>query len=410
MTRLPLLVLCLTALTACKNPAPPASVHEEEETLATSAPPQDVAEVPPPSSSGALDKLCPAQGAPSCKGEAQACQSKQFEACIRLATDFVMPEGELEVDAPKANAVLDFACQAGSQEACLNFALHHEQGIGFGGPKLKEARERFEALCTDEVVLGCAGLWRALVRENKAQEAIEQGGRWCLEKSAFSVCREMGEFALLSQNVRAVESSLELLEHACHKGEHLESCYLLAKALLSFEGDEHRRTYGRNTLVKTCERGMSEACRQAGVQFEAEGAALGPTAAMYYERGCLGGDPPSCGLHGTWLMTHKRDAASSKLAVERLEVGCEFGQVPACTTLARMTRASGAPKLAEAALARVQQKVSARCAQESRPVACAMEGEFWDKGWSGRRDPAKAAVAREKACALGVVNACQRPK
>jgi hypothetical protein len=131
--------------------------------------------------------------------------------------------------------------------------------------------------------------------ERDTSRAVAEAG--CAAGAATG-CALAGELWLRGEDAVAVKNAAALLDRGCVRLSP-RACALLGALLVEGQGiaaDPHR---AEELWKWSCDKGEPQGCRQAGVRAE-----QGPDvslAAPFYQRGCDGGDAPSCRLLATLL-------------------------------------------------------------------------------------------------------------
>lgn len=369
----------------------------------------------------------------------RACQERgEIGACTRAAELYCEGANGQPFDPERSFHYATLGCDGGDGLACAVLGRLRENGIGTEwAPKL--AVVDYDKACAAGTGLGCALLGAMYVRGHgvdadpeKAQRygaraqalwsAACQGAepRWCThaalltghgpdaEQLAQAYNRRACDHGFARGCVRLLDSQLESgtakqsavlgeLSRLCDRGEP-SACERIARIeRRDAQGDLGALRHAAQLTVRACELGMSEACMEAGILFEAgeyvsqdDGAKL-----RYLGTACDRGRAEAC----LYLAQDAVERGASEREVERLDRrACELGNIEACGDAVRQ------------ATARHDDAVAVRFATEE----CRMGGDDGCKEIIAR-DAALPAVPHDQelrdyraVCDTGRAPACER--
>lgn len=198
----------------------------------------------------------------------------------------------------RAHSMYRDACEGGSADACGNWGVMFEHGLGIP-VDLVEARRLYEVGCEGDSANACVNLGflheqgRGAARELDRAAALYETA---CEQGQMRGCGRLGK--LLAGG--AVDGELypsagELLTRACD-GDFPRAC--LWAGVREVEGRDGERHPGRaaRRFARACEHDVPEACVQLGRLHElGDGVPEDPAGAgALYRRACEAGDPRGC--------------------------------------------------------------------------------------------------------------------
>lgn len=185
----------------------------------------------------------------------------------------------------------------------------------------------------------------------------------------------------------------------CERG-HVQSCAVLGALYARGEGVPKDVARAATFLERSCDGGEPLACVNLGVLHERgeAGAKDAVRAAAFYKRACGLGDGKGC-FDLALLLEPGAVGADLERAVDAYRQGCDLGEGAACVNLGLLAEAGRATKLTDAPPALFE-----RACEGGSGEGCFNLARLLDKGPT--RDAARAHVAFERGCDLGLAQAC----
>lgn len=250
----------------------------------------------------------------------------------------------LPADPPGAALLFEASCTAGSGEACHYLGMQYLLGMGVT-PNPDLARAHNLTACQRHVAAGCGAL----------AGMIEAG-------LSFSTDME------LAATMRG---------RACEWGD-LYSCAMLGSMLMERVDEAGSVQRAGSLLLKACKGNKASGCIH-----------LGDLVGAGKLTDAMGTDP--VGIYSR--------------AAELGEEGCKAGDIVGCMSqvesLFKLNRADDAGALARM----LRPRLEAEC-QDGDVRGCLLLEDLCEETWGGIQDPAAAADARRRACAMGAKTAC----
>lgn len=284
------------------------------------------------------------------------------DACTALAQSHAWG-GLAGQDPKRALAVANASCGRGYRPACLLVADYALLGIGVV-PNAEAARQRYAALCDQDLPEGCWKLGNVLSQAGKHDDAVRLFRRACEEGLAagcnsFGFCLYTGQGATWN-----VGEAAAAYERACELGDE----YGCANV-----GELHQFGIGVPIDLAAAASAYGRACDEVAV---AGCARLGELV----ERGEGG---------------RKRDAGAARDLYVR---GCDAGAPEACRALAALDERGG--KGGASTIAKLYQRAYDLALEQAKgnPYYAYVIGTFHRDGIAVTRDAKEAAVWFDKAC------------
>lgn len=191
----------------------------------------------------------------------------------------------------------------------------------------------------------------------------------------------------------------------CDRG-HVQSCAVLGALYARGEGVPKDVPRAVAFLEKSCDGGEKLACVNLGVLFERgepggkteQGAKDAVRAASFYKKACDLGEGKGC-FDLALLLEPGAMGADLERVVDAYRKGCDLGEAAACVNLGLLAEVGRATNITDAPAALFE-----RACEGSSGAGCFNQARLLDKGPT--RDPARALVAFDRACELGVPQAC----
>lgn len=291
----------------------------------------------------------------------RACDLGDLIGCDKFA-DELRTNSLNPSDLARSDAILESACEAGGEEACLSLSsLLMESGQSEDDAR---AIDMLDEMCRQSVLSACQTIASRLKYQSEPEEwRVGQYQHIACYLESASECMDMGErvykgigvakdrdLALVYYDkacqieagyceISAALRELPALRSACTPDD-AQACAKLGKALALVLSPEADRETALELLVSSCRNGIGEACNDAAGVIEQK----------------YSFDDPD----------------RSALLSEMLERGCEADNFDACFTLARALEAG---RLGTTNVERAVELYSRLCDAEY-PDACAMESKF----------------------------------
>ncbi len=229
-----------------------------------------------------------------------ACDGGNLLGCRCLGRLYVRGKGVAR-NLSLAMSRLGRACDLGDATSCVLIGTLHVEGA-FGAPDYAKAAPYYLKACDGGDGGACvrvAGCYRsgqglprdeakALEFDDKACKAGEQTG-----------CRSLEEAEAAAR--RSAPGALAANQRACAGGV-ARACRDLAWTYAKGEGVAKSPGEAQRLLDRACDLGDAAVCRDQGLMLTIGPVKDKPRGARYLEKGCLGGDPISCGRLGTMYM------------------------------------------------------------------------------------------------------------
>ncbi len=215
-----------------------------------------------------------------------ACEGGSTDACGNWGVMFEHGLG-VAADPMEARRLYEHACEAGGQHACVNLGFLHEQG--YGAPRdLDRAVTLYRGACRDDQMRGCGRLGRLLATGAHPSAGLPAAGT--------------------------------LLDRAC-EGDYVQACLWAGEHLVAGHDAERHPARAARRFRRACEHDVPEACVTLGRMHE-----LGDgvredlaEASELYRRACEAEDPRGCAAverlsrareieRNTELTAHRHDA------------------------------------------------------------------------------------------------------
>lgn len=225
--------------------------------------------------------------------ERHPCTAQDWDRCGEQAL-----EAKRQGDYARAHSIYAEACGGGSADACGNWGVMFEHGLGIAVDVL-EARRLYDDACEADSAHACANLGALFEHgrgtDREPRRAAKYYDRAC-DGGQMQGCARLGQL-LAAGTIRpdGWPPAGELLERAC-AGDFPRAClWKGARDLEGLEG-ERRATRAAESFARGCERDVFEACVQLGRLHElGDGVEEDSTlAAKFYRRACEGGESRGC--------------------------------------------------------------------------------------------------------------------
>jgi TPR repeat protein len=309
----------------------------------------------------------------------RACDAGKATACKRLA-DLVRDSPAIPRDDARVKALSSRACDLGEGVACLNLVDTGSIGRSEDPPPEARARlDRTEALLT--------------------ARCDAHDGASCMVLSALALMLQPDRVKSRTLAARAGED----LESSCLGGAAAD-CPRGAVTLDGIGGGAFRID---RLLKHGCDLGDAESCtllaNSSTTATRAEKTAL-------FDKGCAGGREDACFLLAKLQDEAAPDDPSSGMAAlqqaARLaRARCNLAEPGACEALATVLVL---PNVQDADAAKIAADLEEVCDRRAA-VTCNALAEALSKGPEARRDPARIARLKKKACDFGYPFACADP-
>lgn len=308
----------------------------------------------------------------------RACQDRgEIKACTRAAELYWDGANGHPFDPERSFRYATQGCDGGDGLACAVLGQQRENGIGTEwAPKLAVAD--YDKACAAGAGLGCALLGAMYFRghgvdaDPQKAETYEERARtlwstacrgaeprWCTyaalltgsgadaERLARAYNRRACDHGIARGCVRVLEAQVESgaaersgveeeLSRLCHDGEPT-ACERLARSERA-QGYRDAPRRAAKLTVRACELGMSEACMEAGILFEAGEHVPQDDAAKqrHLDAACDRGRAEAC----LYLAQDAAARPTAEREIERLDRrGCELGNFEACSDAMRRASA-----------------------------------------------------------------------
>jgi TPR repeat protein len=308
----------------------------------------------------------------------RACQDRgEIKACTRAAELYWDGANGHPFDPKRSFRYATRGCDSGDGLACTILGQQRENGIGTEwAPKLAVAD--YDKACAAGAGLGCALLGAMYFRGHgvdadpeKVLAYVERARtlwsaacqgeepRWCThaallvgsgadaERLAQAYNRRACDHGIARGCVRVLDAQLEFgtaersgvegeLSRLCHDGEPT-ACVRLAR-IEPAQGDRDALRRAAELTVRACKLGMSEACLEAGILFEAGEYVRQDDAAKQRHLGaaCDRGRAEAC----LYLAQDAATRGAPEREIERLDQrACELGNFEACSDAMRRASA-----------------------------------------------------------------------
>lgn len=226
--------------------------------------------------------------------EQHPCTAKAWDRCGEQAL-----AAKRDGDYVQAHALYRQACEGGSADACGNWGVMFEHGLGVL-VDVPESRRLYRAACDDGSANGCVNLAFLLEQGRGAARDVDGAavlyGRAC-DAGELRGCGRLGWLVSTGAVVdEALPGAEPLLERAC-EGDYPRACVWAAERDLEGRDDGERKPERAvRRLRRACERDVPEACVLLGRLYEVGDGVredLGE-AAGFYRRACEGEEPRGC--------------------------------------------------------------------------------------------------------------------
>lgn len=238
---------------------------------------------------------------------------------------------ELDMDYPKAVALDQQACDAGSDRACTNLARLYRMGKVTGEPDPAMAVKLVQEGCDRDYAKACGFLgyyYSAAIGFDKPDyaKALLYGRKAC-ERDETPVCHNLAWLYLFGQGVEQdYGKAVELYSGACEREKFASSCGNVAELVMVGAAPTQDMAKVLADVEASCEAGIAGACAIAG-RFYRDGVQVErapETAAALYAKACKLGDTFACSV---------KDAPAEAAFSELLSTACGEGDASACHAL-----------------------------------------------------------------------------
>jgi TPR repeat protein len=225
--------------------------------------------------------------------EQHPCTAKAWDRCADQAL-----AAKRDADYVQAHALYRQACEGGFADACGNWGVMFEHGLGVT-VDLPESRRLYRSACDDGSPHGCANLAFLLEQGRGATRDIDGAAtlyRTACDAGHMRGCGRLGWLVSTGAlHDEALPSAPELLDRAC-EGDYPRACLWAAERDLDGRDGERRPERAARRLQRACEHDEPEACVTLGRLHElGDGVAEDPgQAAALYRRACEGNESRGC--------------------------------------------------------------------------------------------------------------------
>lgn len=336
----------------------------------------------------------------------RACDAGEGSSCLALAEMEARGAGG-PVDADGSHAAARRACDLGEERACAMVAEHEHRGaaaaaaaVGAGaavatvaGAATSEARPAAEASNGAPSTTAAAAPTAAPQSTTSLPTCSRQDPQGCEALGRHHL--DQGRLA----DARAP------LQRACTAGR-FEACRVLGVALLASATGPTSRAHREGTALvrRACEGASAAACEPAARAVAVGGGARAERdAVVLAERGASADDPPSLAYLGELLARRVPADAARVLFLRRK--ACDRGVSSACRQGLEWVDSHEALRTShrDDALA-----LDLKGCELEIGAACQRGGMAYAEGAGLPRDPSRGAELLERACHLGVTDACGR--
>ena len=305
----------------------------------------------------------------------KSCEKGEQDACARLGSMFLIGDG-VTLDPRNGARMLGQACEKGSARGCCTLLAHYydpddtrpetqapacndacDGGFGpacraiermrrAGGPRASDpkaaarsklARDLDESACHAGDAEACHGLAEMLLADGDAGDAVR--AKKLLVRACGAGLARACEAAARASGFGSADGR-ELLEKGCEAG-FGRACASLATV---FYEDGARSPNPRQAFAyhnRACDMGVTGSCRSCAEKAQADGRSA--FAIPCLQRGCNGGDGPSCMTLGTMYETGEGTPANAQLAIGMYSRACALRHRPACSKRDALQSGGGKP-------------------------------------------------------------------
>jgi len=224
--------------------------------------------------------------------EQHPCTAKAWDRCAEQALS-----AKREGDYVQAHALYRKACEGGSADACGNWGVMFEHGLGVL-VDLPESRRLYREACDDGSAHGCVNLGFLLEQGRGVSRDVGAAAglyRTACDAGQMRGCGRLGWLVSTGAVVDEARAAAELLDRAC-EGDYPRACVWAAERDLDGRDGERQPERAVRRLRRACEQDEPEACVTLGRLFElGDGVRedLGEAAALY-RRACEQDEPRGC--------------------------------------------------------------------------------------------------------------------
>lgn len=339
-----------------------------------------------------------------------ACDGKPpvEDACQALGLAYAGNGSLVGRDVRRGYGLVNESCGRGHRSSCLVLANFLSAGVGVVANK-DAARERYAALCDQDLPEACWQLGNLFLEEGKWRDATPLYSRACDDGMA-PACTNLG-FQLYTGRGAAwnVAEAAAAYRKACDLGD-AYGCANLGEVTEYGIGVTPDDAAAAALYERACTEAHAAGCPRLGVMYEQGRGGKRSDAARaraLYERSCDAGSPDGChalAVLGDRAGDPRSDVA--RVAVRAFDLATALAeQNPYYAYVVGTFHRDGLTVARDPAEA---SRWFDKACEGRDPLGCIAAGEAHLAGAGGKRDATAAVAMFDRACAAGVERACAR--